>query len=949
MANLFSKHKQPSVPVECLGNVFPSEKARRDHYINLLTEKLKDPSFREMEGFPKGSDEDILALSDPPYYTACPNPFIEDFIRKFGKPYDSTETYSKVPFTADVSEGKYDPLYKLHPYHTKVPHKAIMRYLLHYTQPGALVFDGFCGTGMTGVAAQLCGDRTSVEELGYKVDKDGVIYQRDSDSSRSEWVQFSRLGQRFAVLNDLSPAAAFFSYKHNASLDLPAFEEMSDILLAQVEEECGWMYKTLHKPSDDQLKRAVTLIQSQEKPDVENIGPSGKINYVVWSDVFSCPQCSDEIVFWRDAVDVSAGKIRETFACPHCGSALTKRELSRTWIQKTDAATGLVVRQAKLAPVRISYSMGSRRHEKQPDLSDLALISKIEATIPSHWMPISELPDGFNTRQPKESHGVTRLHHFYTARCARLLSNYRSKCKSSDDLFVLTRIAAQVTLRYRFTYQSGTWGAGGGPMSGTLYIPSLIKELNPLEQLKQASSDQKKRIGQSLAFTPSITSASSSTSLRIIPNECLDYIFIDPPFGSNIMYSDLNLLWEGWLRVFTNNRHEAIENSVQKKGLDDYRQLMNRCFVEAFRILKPGRWMTVEFSNTQASVWNAIQTALQEAGFVVANVSALDKQKASFKATTTTTAVKQDLVISAYKPNGGLEARFVKSGGNEESVWDFVRTHLKYLPIVKVKENELDFIAERDPRIIFDRMVAWFIRHNFQVPMSTQEFQAGLTQRFVERDGMIFLADQVAEYDKRRLQVSIAPQMEMFVSDERSAIDWLTDFLKRRPSTYQEIHPEFISQLGAGWKKHERRPELAALLEDNFLQYDGHSDVPSQVHSYLSTNHKDLRGLDKGNPQLVAKAMERWYVPDPNKAQDLEKKREKALLKEFESYQSSTGRKLKEFRLEVLRAGFKAAWGARNYKTIIAIAQKIPDEALQEDEKLLLWYDQALTRTESGA
>jgi hypothetical protein len=40
----------------------------------------------------------------------------------------------------------------------KVPHKAIMRYILHYTEPGDIVFDGFCGTGMTGVAAQMCGN-----------------------------------------------------------------------------------------------------------------------------------------------------------------------------------------------------------------------------------------------------------------------------------------------------------------------------------------------------------------------------------------------------------------------------------------------------------------------------------------------------------------------------------------------------------------------------------------------------------------------------------------------------------------------------------------------------------------------------------------------------------------------------------------------------------------------
>jgi len=53
--------------------------------------------------------------------------------------------------------------------------------------------------------------------------------------------------------------------------------------------------------------------------------------------------------------------------------------------------------------------------------------------------------------------------------------------------------------------------------------------------------------------------------------------------------------------------------------------------------------------------------------------------------------------------------------------------------------------------------------------MSTHEFQAGLTQRFVERDGMVFLPDQVAEYDKKRMQAAAAPQMELFVSDERSA------------------------------------------------------------------------------------------------------------------------------------------------------------------------------------
>src|SRR5438477_8606582 len=87
-------------PVECLGLVFESEEARRAHFLDRLRERFRDPAFRAIEGFPRGEDENILALSDPPYYTACPNPFLEEFIRHYGRPYDPQETYSREPFAA---------------------------------------------------------------------------------------------------------------------------------------------------------------------------------------------------------------------------------------------------------------------------------------------------------------------------------------------------------------------------------------------------------------------------------------------------------------------------------------------------------------------------------------------------------------------------------------------------------------------------------------------------------------------------------------------------------------------------------------------------------------------------------------------------------------------------------------------------------------------------------
>ena len=57
-------------PVECLGVTFADEEGRRAYFMDRLREKLEDPEFRKTPGFPKGDVEDILRLSDPPYYTA---------------------------------------------------------------------------------------------------------------------------------------------------------------------------------------------------------------------------------------------------------------------------------------------------------------------------------------------------------------------------------------------------------------------------------------------------------------------------------------------------------------------------------------------------------------------------------------------------------------------------------------------------------------------------------------------------------------------------------------------------------------------------------------------------------------------------------------------------------------------------------------------------------------
>lgn len=900
--------------VECLGMTFATDEERRTYFLGKLKEKLADPEFRKAEGFPIASDEDILAVSDPPYYTACPNPWLDDFIQRYGTAYDPNLTYHREPFAADVTEGKNHPIYNAHSYHTKVPHRAIMRYILHYTEPGDLVLDGFCGTGMTGVAAQLCGDRAEVQELGYRVLEDGTILNEDSQP-------FSKIGPRRAVLADLSPAATFISHNYTTPRNAEQFLQAAKRIIEDVERELGWMYETQHVD-----------------------GRKGRINYTVWSDVFLCNECSGELVYWTVAVDKEGGEVRDVFLCPHCNASLSKRSVERAFITRFDSALGQSIRQAKQIPVLINYSFGGKRFEKEPDKSDLALIDKINASPCAAWAPSTRMMDGQETRR-NDPIGITHVHHFYTPRNLAVFAAIYAR--STDPLMKCAALGGYTVGLRTARFLPQRWiNKDTGPMkphtAGTLYIPSLNGEQNCLNIISSRVSASLRALPPAAART-TVISTQSFSQVRA-GDGVVDYLFLDPPFGANINYSELNFLWESWLKVLTQPGPEAIESPSQGKGLEEYRGLMVRCFREAYRLLKPGRWMTIEFSNTRASVWNSIQAALSEAGFIVANVSALDKKQGSFKAVTTPTAVKQDLVISAYKPNGGLEERFVRRGATEEGVWDFVRTHLRNLPAFKGRGTQLEPIAERDPRILFDRMVAFYVAHATPVPLSSGEFQAGLAAKFAERDGMYFLPDQVVEYDKKRAQLSTLGQLSIFVDDERSAIDWLRGFLKDRPSTYQDIQPEFMQQLGAGWKKFEERPELGELLDQNFLRYDGDGDVPAQIHSYLSSQFKELRNLPKGDKQLREKARDRWYVPNVGRQADLEKLREKRLLRVFDEYLNTSVKRLKVFRIEALRVGFKASYDRQDYRSIVTIAAKLPDTVVQEDEQLLMYYDVASMR-----
>ncbi|MDE5882363.1 MAG: site-specific DNA-methyltransferase [Muribaculaceae bacterium] len=212
-------------PVTVLGMTFPNDEERRAYFREQLRAKL--PELRNIDGFPIGSDDDIINLSDPPYYTACPNPWLNDFIAEWEQEKLQLEAEGKrhpnvvvnEPYAADVSEGKSNPVYTAHTYHTKVPHPAIMRYILKYTQPGDIILDGFAGTGMTGVAA-----------TGVTNSSDNYLQKLLKEFDNAQ------VGLRHAICGDLSPYASSISYFYNSPLDFLGFKREVEQILKEIKE-----------------------------------------------------------------------------------------------------------------------------------------------------------------------------------------------------------------------------------------------------------------------------------------------------------------------------------------------------------------------------------------------------------------------------------------------------------------------------------------------------------------------------------------------------------------------------------------------------------------------------------------------------------------------------------------------------------------------------------------
>jgi DNA modification methylase/predicted RNA-binding Zn-ribbon protein involved in translation (DUF1610 family) len=663
---------------------------------------------------------------------------LQEFIRQHAASYDpEADTYRRPPFAQPVKAGKNSPIYNAHSYHTKVPPEGIVPYIEHYTDPGDLILDPFCGSGMTGVAALMTG--------------------------------------RHAILNDLSPAAVHIARNYTTPVDTKALKQEFNRIKAAVKEEFDWLYGT----TCDRCNR------------------SAVIQYTIWSDVFECPRCGGEIVLWDAAVDHDTGKVRGQFVCPKCSATWTKSDL----------------RRLTSVPVVVNYKCSNCRpgqSEHRITEAERERLREIDREEITNWYPTTPFNESYEMwRRVHADLGVEDVSKFFSRRNLRAFARLWAEAKSVETplsaqlKFVLTGSVPSLTIMTLYTYDR----SGRGYRKGTLYVPSLSIEQNVLEVVSRRLARVLSYQRQAIFKGDCIVKAGHAGSLPEVSDGTVDYVFADPPFGSNLFYADLNLIWEAWLNEgFTDQSQEAVVHvkHKDKNTLPEYASLMTVAFHEMYRVLKPGRWASIVFHNSDDNIWQSILDAAEDVGFELAEINAFDKQQLSFKgikgAKGEERVTNRDIVLNLRKPRL-IEAR--RPNG---------RTYIAEAE-QQVVENVAGFLETNPPleqrtlQHIWNHILYDMLRNgSVQVSMAdVEEMLAYHYKTFKLVDGRYYLRGE-----------AVIGGNVFDLSSDAGAIAWLNAILGREPQTAGDLIPKWQQETA---KLSSTDPgRLDRLLEQNFWQ-----------------------------------------------------------------------------------------------------------------------------------
>jgi DNA modification methylase len=579
-------------------------------------------------------------------------------------------------------------LYTAFPYPTKISPEAIALFIAAHTRPGDTVFDGFAGSGTTGLAALLCENptpelRIRAKQLGLKV----------------EW------GPRNAVLYEIGVLGAFVARTLTNPPDPKKFRKAADDILKASEQADGWLYEA-RDPS----------------------GKKGTIRYVIWTDELSCPNCDRHVTLWDGCVSLRPAKISSAFTCPSCEHETALDNVERLIEVTDDDVLGEKRKLRRRRPVRIHGSTGKTQWQRAATRSDLDLIKRIAEEALPRTVPQVEIPWGDLYRSGYHE-GITHLHHFYTrrnliafARLWKRTEQYSGAIRDALRFWLLSYNASHATIMSRVVAKAGQSDlVTTSAQPGVLYVSGLPIEKNLFSGLRRKLKTITQAFETTYGRSGKVAVHQQSSCKLDLPDESIDYVFTDPPFGGNIPYAEVNFINEAWLDSFTDRRDEIIVSKHQDKSLIDYERLMAASLSEVHRVLKRNRKATLVFHSASANVWNALQSAYQSASLTVERASVLDKTQGSFKQVTTDGAVRGDPVLLLTKSS----ARRAKV---DHSVWEVAtRLHKEASRTAEPQEQS----AQR----LYSRLVNYFLTQDQQVPVDASAFYHWLaTKRAHEVD-----------------------------------------------------------------------------------------------------------------------------------------------------------------------------------------------------------------------
>ncbi len=572
-------------------------------------------------------------------------------------------------------------LYGAFPYPTKISPEAIALYIAAHTKPGDTVFDGFGGSGTTGLAALICERPT--EELRAEAVRLGLDVQ---------W------GARNAVLYELGALGSFVGRTLTNPPDPVAFRKAAEDVLAAGESEDGWMYE-VRDPS----------------------GAKGSLRHLIWSDKLRCPGCRSVVALWDACVSLDPAAISSTFSCPKCGHKAPLDDAQRLTVDEHDDVLGEQRTLRGRAMARVYGSTGKKRWSRPATADDLTLVKKIEAEPIPSCVPQALIPWGDLYRKGYHQ-GITHVHHFYTrrnlivfARMWERAGSYSGALREGLRFWLLSYNAAHGTIMTRVVAKSAQKDlVVTSAQPGVLYVSGLPVEKNFFAGLRRKLTTIAQAFETIHGGSGKVEVVHGSSCNVGLPSGSIDYVFTDPPFGANIPYAELSFINEAWLKTFTDRTDEAIVSPDQGKAIDEYRELLTRSFSEARRILKPSGKATMVFHSASAGVWNALQRAYQDAGFDVEYAGVLDKKQGSFKQVTTVGAVRGDPVL-LLGPRREAKAGIESKAGADECVWT-VATALHRA--ATAAHDPAEATAQR----LYSRLVTHFLSHHQQVPFDADVF-----------------------------------------------------------------------------------------------------------------------------------------------------------------------------------------------------------------------------------